>query len=184
MNLYQRLGVFCLLGGLCFSVAAISMGHFWLWWLSGAITVAALVGALIWIVGGGAALLVPNPLMVAGQRYAHIIEIMTQNVSLGVTAVLMLRPKRALVRVKTAFLRRNHYGSACYGVCGGGWAGVAASAAGGCGGSSGGRFGGRCAALAGVVVDIKAGAFEAEGGRGKRALQDALALGADQLRLG
>jgi hypothetical protein len=51
------------------------------------------VGAIVWIAGGGAALLVPSPLMVTAQRYAHIVEIMTQNVSLGITAVLLLRPK-------------------------------------------------------------------------------------------
>jgi hypothetical protein len=45
-------------------------------------------------VGGGAALLVPNAMMVATQRYIHIVEIMTQNVSLRVTAVLLLRPGR------------------------------------------------------------------------------------------
>jgi hypothetical protein len=50
-------------------------------------------GALVWVVGGGAGLLVPNNLMVAAQRYIHIVEIMTQNVSLGITAVFLLRPK-------------------------------------------------------------------------------------------
>jgi hypothetical protein len=55
------------------------------------------VGLLVWIVGGGAALLVPNAMMVPAQRYAHIVEIMTQNVSLGVTAVLLLRPRAAKV---------------------------------------------------------------------------------------
>jgi len=53
------------------------------------------VGVLVWIAGGAAALLVPNPMMVADQRYIHIVEIMTQNVSLGVTAVLLLRPRAA-----------------------------------------------------------------------------------------
>jgi hypothetical protein len=51
------------------------------------------VGLMVWIAGGGAALLVPSTLMVPAQRYAHIVEIMTQNVSLGITAVLLLRPK-------------------------------------------------------------------------------------------
>jgi hypothetical protein len=50
------------------------------------------VGLLVWIVGGGASLLVPNTMMIAAQRYAHIVEIMTQNVSLGATAVLLMRP--------------------------------------------------------------------------------------------
>jgi hypothetical protein len=31
--------------------------------------------------------------MVAAQRYAHILEIMTQNVALGMTAVWLLVPK-------------------------------------------------------------------------------------------
>jgi hypothetical protein len=53
------------------------------------------IGILVWIAGGAAALLVPNPMMVAEQRYIHIIEIMTQNVSLGVTAMLLLRPRAA-----------------------------------------------------------------------------------------
>jgi hypothetical protein len=52
------------------------------------------VGVLMWIVGGGAGLLVPNSFMVERQRYIHIVEIMTQNVSLGITAVLLLTRKR------------------------------------------------------------------------------------------
>lgn len=57
------------------------------------------VGVLVWIAGGAAALLVPNPMMIATQRYEHIVEIMTQNVSLGMTAVWLLRPKAALLAV-------------------------------------------------------------------------------------
>jgi hypothetical protein len=53
------------------------------------------VGLLAWIVGGGAPLLVPNGVMVTAQRYIHIVEIFTQNFSLGVTAVWLLRPKAA-----------------------------------------------------------------------------------------
>lgn len=53
------------------------------------------VGLLIWIVGGGAPLLVPNGMMVTQQRYIHIVEIFTQNFSLGMTAVWLLRPKGA-----------------------------------------------------------------------------------------
>lgn len=49
------------------------------------------VGLMVWIVGGGGPLLVPSPNMVAAQRYIHIVEIMTQNVSLGITAVWLLR---------------------------------------------------------------------------------------------
>jgi len=54
------------------------------------------IGLVTWIAGGGASLLVPNELMVAQQRYAHIIEIFTQNFSLGVTATLLLRRKAVL----------------------------------------------------------------------------------------
>jgi hypothetical protein len=53
------------------------------------------VGFVVWIVGGGAALLVPNAMMVPAQRYIHIVEIMTQNVSFGITAVFLLRRKAA-----------------------------------------------------------------------------------------
>ena len=56
------------------------------------------VGLLLWIVGGGAALLVPNTAMVPAQRFAHIVEIMTQNVSLGITTVLLLRRKPSTAR--------------------------------------------------------------------------------------
>ena len=49
------------------------------------------VGVLLWIVGGGAALLLPNPYMVAPQRYIHIAEILAENVLLGMTAVVLLR---------------------------------------------------------------------------------------------
>jgi hypothetical protein len=60
------------------------------------------VGLMVWIVGGGAPLLVPSTMMIAPQRYTHIVEIMTQNVSLGVTAVLLLRPRRAKARALSA----------------------------------------------------------------------------------
>lgn len=55
------------------------------------------VGTLLWVVGGAAPLLVPNALMIPVQRYIHIVEILTQNMSLGITAVLVLRPNRAVV---------------------------------------------------------------------------------------
>jgi hypothetical protein len=57
------------------------------------------VGLLVWIVGGGAPLLVPNAMMGTAQRYIHIVEIMTQNVSLGMTAVWLLRPRAARAAV-------------------------------------------------------------------------------------
>jgi hypothetical protein len=53
------------------------------------------VGLLVWVVGGAAPLVVPSTMMVAQQRYLHIMEIFTQNFSLGVTAVLLLRPGAA-----------------------------------------------------------------------------------------
>lgn len=58
---------------------------------------ALLVGILVWVVGGLAPLVVPNPSMVALQRYEHIVEIFTQNFSLGVTAVWLLGRKTTAV---------------------------------------------------------------------------------------
>ena len=56
---------------------------------------AALVaGLLIWIAGGAAPLLPPNPFMGATQRFIHVVEIFTQNFSLGMTAVWLLRPRQ------------------------------------------------------------------------------------------
>jgi hypothetical protein len=52
------------------------------------------IGVLMWVVGGLAPLLVPNALMGPAQRFIHIVEILTQNASLGITAVLLLRPPR------------------------------------------------------------------------------------------
>lgn len=51
------------------------------------------VGLLLWVAGGLSPLLVPNTFMASAQRLIHIIEIFTQNASLGVTAVLLLRRK-------------------------------------------------------------------------------------------
>ena len=56
---------------------------------------ALVVGALIWIAGGASPLLPPNDFMVTAQRMIHIVEILTQNASLGITAVLLLRPRSA-----------------------------------------------------------------------------------------
>jgi hypothetical protein len=53
------------------------------------------VGLIMWVAGGAAPLLVPNPLMVPAQRFIHTIEILTQNVSLGITMVLLLRARHA-----------------------------------------------------------------------------------------
>lgn len=54
---------------------------------------AIVVGILIWVAGGVAPLLVPNALMGSTQRFIHIVEILTQNASLGITAVILLRPR-------------------------------------------------------------------------------------------
>jgi hypothetical protein len=59
------------------------------------------VGALIWVAGGVAPLLVPNDFMVPAQRAIHVMEILTQNAPLGITAVLLLRPRSAPVTAAT-----------------------------------------------------------------------------------
>jgi len=51
------------------------------------------VGLLIWITGGAGPLVVPDDLMGGRQRFIHTVEIFTQNFSLGVTAVLLFRPR-------------------------------------------------------------------------------------------
>lgn len=62
------------------------------------------IGMIIWVAGGLAPLLVPNGLMGTTQRMIHIVEILTQNAPLGITAGLLLRPKsKAMVALpKTA----------------------------------------------------------------------------------
>lgn len=52
------------------------------------------VGLIMWVAGGAAPLLLPNPFMGPTQRFIHTIEILTQNASLGVTTVLLLRAKQ------------------------------------------------------------------------------------------
>jgi hypothetical protein len=59
------------------------------------------VGALIWVAGGAAPLLAPNDFMGTAQRMIHIVEILTQNASLGITAELLLRPRSAPVATAT-----------------------------------------------------------------------------------
>jgi hypothetical protein len=54
---------------------------------------AMVVGLLLWVAGGAAPLLQPNPLMSTTARFFHVIEILTQNASLGLTAVWLLRGK-------------------------------------------------------------------------------------------
>jgi hypothetical protein len=55
------------------------------------------VGMLLWIAGGVAPLVVPNDVMGTAQRFIHIAEILTQNALLGITAVVLLRPKPGAV---------------------------------------------------------------------------------------
>ena len=54
------------------------------------------VGAIVWVAGGVTPLLVPNEFMGGAQRAIHIVEIFTQNVSLGITIVLLMRPKSSV----------------------------------------------------------------------------------------
>jgi hypothetical protein len=57
---------------------------------------AALVtGGLLWVAGGLAPLIPPNDVMGTTQRVIHIVEILTQNATLGIAAVLLLRPRDA-----------------------------------------------------------------------------------------
>ena len=53
------------------------------------------VGTLLWIAGGLALLIPPNGMMVPAQRMIHVVEILTQNLPLGIIAVLLLRPRQA-----------------------------------------------------------------------------------------
>jgi hypothetical protein len=48
-------------------------------------------GMVVWIAGGAAPLLIPMDFMTPTQRFIHVIEILTQNFSLGVTAAYLLR---------------------------------------------------------------------------------------------
>jgi hypothetical protein len=52
------------------------------------------VALIMWVAGGVTPLLLPNPLMGSTQRFIHTIEILTQNASFGITAVLLLRAKQ------------------------------------------------------------------------------------------
>jgi len=54
--------------------------------------VAVCAGLLMWVAGGLAPLLVPNELMGPALRLIHVVEIFSQNFSLGFTAGLLLRP--------------------------------------------------------------------------------------------
>jgi hypothetical protein len=54
------------------------------------------VGVLIWVAGRLAPLLAPDVHMGSRQRFIHTIEILTQNASLGITAVLLFRRRPTL----------------------------------------------------------------------------------------
>jgi hypothetical protein len=54
---------------------------------------ALMTGALLWVAGGLAPLIPPNDAMGTTQRIMHIVEILTQNATLGIAAVLLLRPR-------------------------------------------------------------------------------------------
>jgi hypothetical protein len=60
---------------------------------------ALIVGLLAWVIGGAAPLLVPNEMMTAMQRYIHVGEIFTQNFLLGMTATLLIRPRKTATTV-------------------------------------------------------------------------------------
>jgi hypothetical protein len=68
---------------------------------------AIVAGLVLWIGGGAAPLVVPNTLMGGAQRLIHTVEIFTQNFSLGMTAVLFLRPRTAAIAVTESTPRGN-----------------------------------------------------------------------------
>jgi hypothetical protein len=51
------------------------------------------VGLLLWVTGGLALLIPPNPFMGSAQRVIHTIEILTQNFPLGFAATFLMRAK-------------------------------------------------------------------------------------------
>lgn len=64
---------------------------------------AIVAGLVVWIAGGLAPLLLPNPYMGLPQRMIHVAEIFTQNFTLGLTAGLLLLPRAARpVKVRSA----------------------------------------------------------------------------------
>jgi hypothetical protein len=56
---------------------------------------AIVIGSILWIAGGLAPLLLPNEFLGGTQRFIHIIEILTQNLPLGITVVLLARTNGA-----------------------------------------------------------------------------------------
>ena len=63
------------------------------------------VGAIGWVAGGLAPLIPPNELMGTTQRMIHVVEILTQNAPLGITAVLLLRPGADALRQRAALVQ-------------------------------------------------------------------------------
>jgi uncharacterized membrane protein (DUF485 family) len=65
---------------------------------------AVVVGSIIWVVGGLAPLLPPNPIMPGILRLYHTLEIFTQNFALGVAVTLLMRGKHVIepLRLHTA----------------------------------------------------------------------------------
>lgn len=60
------------------------------------IKLAIVAGMIVWIAGGAAPLLMPIDFMTPMQKFIHVIEILTQNFSLGISAVYLLtRPCNA-----------------------------------------------------------------------------------------
>jgi hypothetical protein len=62
------------------------------------------VGVVLWIAGGLALLIPPNGMMVPAQRMIHVVEILTQNLPLGIVAVLLLRPKQKQASPQTGLV--------------------------------------------------------------------------------
>jgi len=54
---------------------------------------AVAAGLMLWLIGGAAPLVAPNPMMGPAQRLIHTVEILTQNFTLGFAAAMLLRPK-------------------------------------------------------------------------------------------
>ncbi len=63
------------------------------------------VGAIAWVAGGLSPLIPPNDLMGTAQRMIHVVEILTQNAPLGMTAVLLLRPGADALRQRAALVQ-------------------------------------------------------------------------------
>jgi hypothetical protein len=62
------------------------------------------VGAVAWVAGGLAPLIPPNEFMGTAQRMIHVVEIFTQNAALGITVVLLLRPRADALHQRAALV--------------------------------------------------------------------------------